>query len=250
MTLLEFCNVTKRFCDGLRAVAVLDDVSFELREGETVGVLAARRAGKTTLLRVVAGLETPDEGEVRWRGSDLAGLSVDARSCARRLDGIALAVGDRRGGDSVTVLEHVAMPLYSDGFSMERAEECAWSALELVEMPGLGRVPTASLRLAERVRVELARAIARGPALLLIDEPAVLPQPKEAQALYALIYSLPKQLGMSLLIASEDVTALRGVRRVLNLDNGRLYSTDSRHKVIDMSEHRGNSGRSSGAGAS
>lgn len=247
MTLLEFHNVTKRFRDGLREVAVLDNVSFELLEGETVGVLAARRAGKTTLLRIAAGLETPDEGEVRWRGSDLAGLGIDARSCVRRLGGIALADGDRRGGDSITVLEHVATPLYSDGFNMERAEESAWSALEVVERSELGRVPTASLRLADRVRVELARAIAHGPALLLVDEPAVLPQPKEAQALYALIHSLPKQLGMSLLIASEDVTALRDVRRVMNLDNGCLYSTESRRQVIDMSERRRTSGHSNNA---
>jgi ABC-type methionine transport system ATPase subunit len=250
MALLEFRNVTKRSRDGLLEVAVLDDISFELFECETVGVLASGRAGKTTLLRVAAGLEVPDEGEVRWRGRDLAGLNIDARSCARRLQGIVLAQGDRRVSDSVTVLEHVATPLYSDGFNMRRAEECAWSALEMVEIPELGRVSTSSLRLAERVRVELARAVARRPALLLFDEPAVLPQPKEAQALYALIHSLPKRLGMSLLIASEDITVLRGVGRVLNLDNGRLYSTDSRHRVIDMSERRGSGGRSHGAGAS
>ncbi len=210
MMLLEFCNVTKRFRDGLREVAVLDGVSFELFEGEMVGVLVSRRAGKTTLLRVAAGLEVPDEGEVRWRGKALSGLSIDARSSARRHEGIALAQGDRRLSDAITVLEHVATPLYSDGFNMRRAEECAWSALEMVEVPELGRVSTSSLRLVERVRVELARAIVRRPALLLIDEPAVLPQPKEAQALYALIHSLPKQLGMALLIGSEDVTVLRG----------------------------------------
>jgi ABC-type methionine transport system ATPase subunit len=250
MALLEFRNVTKRFHDGLREVVVLDDISFELFEGETVGVLASRRAGKTTLLRVAAGLEIPDEGEVRWRGSDLAGLNIDARSRARRLEGITLAQGDRRVSDSITVLEHVATPLYSDGFNMRRAEECAWSALGMVEIPEFGRVSTSSLRLAERVRVELARAIARSPALLLFDEPAVLPQPREAQALYALIHSLPKQLDMSLLIGSEDITALRGARRVLNLDNGRLYSTESRRKVIDMLERRGSGGRGNSADAS
>ena len=250
MAHLEFHNVTKRYRDGLREIAVLDGISFELFEGEAVGVLASRRAGKTTLLRVAAGLEVPDEGEVLWRGSDLARLNTDARSRARRLEGIALAKGDRRAGDSINVLEYVATPLYSDGLNTRRAEERARSALEIVEIPELGRVATSSLRLAEQVRVELARTIVRGPALLLVDEPAVLPQPKETQALYALIHSLPKQLGMSLLVGSEDITALRGTGRLLNLDNGSLYSTDSRRKVIDMSERRGSGGRSKSTGAS
>jgi ABC-type transporter Mla maintaining outer membrane lipid asymmetry ATPase subunit MlaF len=83
----------------------------------------------------------------------------------------------------------------------------------------------------------------REPAVLLIDEPAVLPQPKGAEAFYALIHSLPKLLGLSLLIASEDVSALRGAGRVMNLDGGRLYSTDSRRKVISFTERRGRGGR-------
>ncbi|HEY2282807.1 MAG TPA: ATP-binding cassette domain-containing protein [Solirubrobacteraceae bacterium] len=231
--------MTKRFRDGLRKVAVLDGVSFELYAGETLGVLAARGAGKTTLLRVAAGLEAPDEGEVCWRGHDLVRLSADERARARRHGGIALARGDWRTGDSKVVVEHVAMPLYAEGLGVERAEACAWRALETVGATGLGYTPTGRLGLAERVRVELARAIVREPALLLIDEPAVLARPSDARAFYALIHSLPKQLDLSLLIASEEVAALRGAGRVMSLDSGRLYSTDSRRKVISFPERRG-----------
>jgi ABC-type methionine transport system ATPase subunit len=239
MTVLAFRDVTKRFRDGLREVAVLDGVSFELYAGETLGVLASRGAGKTTLLRVAAGLQTPDEGEVCWHGRDLAGLSSNERARARRHGGIALARGDWRAGDSKVVVEHVAMPLYCEGLRMQRAEACAWRALETVQATGLGYAPTGRLGLAERVRVELARAIVREPALLLIDEPAVLPQPQDARDFHALIHSLPKRLDLSLLIASEEVAALRGAGRVMNLDGGRLHSTDSRRKVISFPERRG-----------
>jgi ABC-type methionine transport system ATPase subunit len=238
MTILAFRDVTKRFRDGLREVAVLDRVSFELYEGETVGVLASRGAGKTTLLRIAAGLEVPSEGEVCWRGRNLAELNPDERARARRHRGIAFARGDWRAGDSMDVIEYVAMPLYSEGLSMMRAETCARRALALVQAQGLGGVSTSRLGLAERLRVELARAIVREPALLLVDEPAVLPQPKDAQAFYALVHSLPKQLGLTLLIASEEVSALRGAARVMNLDNGRLHSTDSRRRVISLTERR------------
>ena len=239
MIVLAFREVTKRFRDGLRKVAVLDGVSFELYAGETLGVLAARGAGKTTLLRAASGLETPDEGEVCWRGRDLAGLSADERARTRRHGGIALARGDWRTGDSKVVVEHVAMPLYAEGLGMERAEACAWRALERVQATGVGYTPTGRLGLVERVRVELARAIVREPALLLIDEPAVLARPGDAQAFYALIHSLPKELDLSLLIASEEVAALRGAGRVMSLDGGHLYSTDSRRKVISFAERRG-----------
>jgi ABC-type methionine transport system ATPase subunit len=238
MTVLAFRDVTKRFRDGLRDIAVLDGVSFELYEGETVGVLASRGAGKTTLLRLAAGLQAPDGGEICWRGRDLAGLSVDERARVRRHDGIALACGDWRAGDSKVVIEHVALPLYSEGLSTMRAEACARRALEVTQAIGLGHVLTSRLGMAERLRVELARAIVREPALLLVDEPAILPRPTEARDLYALMHSLPKQLGLSLLIASEEVAALRGAGRVMNLDNGRLHSTDSRRKVISFPERR------------
>lgn len=239
MTVLTFRDVTKRFCDGRREVAVLDGVSFELCAGDTVGVLASRGAGKTTLLRVAAGLELPDEGEVCWQGRSLAKLSADERARVRRHGGIALASGDWRAVDAKRVHEHVATPLYSEGLSMVSAETCARRALGLVQSHGLDHIPTSRLSLADRLRVELAHAIVREPALLLVDEPAVLPQPKDAQDFYALVHSLSKRLGMSLLIASEEVSALRGARRVMNLDNGRLYSTESRHEIISLAEWRG-----------
>lgn len=242
MSLLAFCEVSKRLRDGVREVCVLDGVSFEVCAGETVGVRASRGAGKTTLLRVAGGLEVPDAGEVRWRGRDLAGLRADERARVRRRGGIALACGDWRPGASLRVIEHVARPLYSDGLSMVSAEGCARDALRLVGAPELGHVLTGRLSVVERLRVELARAIARRPALLLFDEPAVLPRPREAQSFYALLHSLPGLLDLSLLIASEDVSALRGAGRVMTLDRGRLYATDSRRNVVGFPQRRGGRG--------
>ncbi len=250
-TILEFCEVTKRFRDGLRPLAVLDRVSFEIYEGETVGVLASRRAGKTTLLRLAAGLDTPDEGEVRWRGRPFSKLRPDQRAHARRGGGVALVRGDSPVRDGRLAIEHVSMPLYSEGLTIARAEDCARRALKTVEASELAYTSIGRLGLGERLRVELARAIAREPGLLLVDEPAVITKPGEAKEMYALLHVLPERIGCALMIASEEVAALRGASRIriMSLDGGRMYSADRRRKVVSLSERRSGTGGVSAGGS-
>jgi ABC-type lipoprotein export system ATPase subunit len=234
MSLLAFRQVSKRFPDGTREIPVLDRISFEVEVGERVGLLASRRAGKSTLLKIAAGLMAPDEGELLWDDLDLAEMDHDRRSQARRRDGIAFVRGDWRTSRSTSVLQHITIPLYSGDLNMLEAEKRARWALELVDASNLGHQGTSELGLSERLTVELARAIAREPRLLLVDEPAVFPQSQDARAFYELLRSLSEQVGCALLIASEEVTALRGCKPMMSLSGGRLSSTTARQKVIDF----------------
>jgi ABC-type methionine transport system ATPase subunit len=238
MTLLELRDVCKTFRDGMRPRVVLDSVSFEIDAGETIGILASRLAGKTTLLKVIAGLELPDSGSVLWEGRDLTKMSADARAEYRQLKGIAVASCDWRPLVSEPVVTHVATPLYCCGMRSDQAERCAYRALELAQVSHTGHRMTDRLGINDRVRVELARALAREPRVLLVDEPALLPQPSDAHEFFALLHDLAKQLGLAMVIASEEVTAIRGSHRVMNLD-GHLYSTDSRRKVVELRPGRG-----------
>jgi putative ABC transport system ATP-binding protein len=233
MTLLELRNVSKTYRDGIRPRVVLDDVSFEIDAGETIGILASRLAGKTTLLKVAAGVELPDCGEILWEGHDLAKMSADVRAKYRQLKGIAVASCDWHPLTAEPVAGHVAMPLYSCGMRTDQAEECAYRALELAQASHTGHRMTDRLGVNDRVRVELARALAREPRVLLVDEPALLPQPSDARDFFALLYDLAKQLGLAMVVASEEVSAVRSSHRVMNLD-GQLYSTDSRRKVVEL----------------
>ena len=234
MSLLAFRQVSKRFPDGNREIVVLDRVSFEVEVGEKVGLLCSRRDGKTTLLRIAAGLTVPDEGKVLWEDRDLTEMSRDDRARARRECGVAVVQGDSRIERSLSVLAHVAHGLYSSGLTMTKAEKRALQALECLEATNFATWSTTELGVGERLTVELARAIVREPRLLLVDEPAVLPQPADARAFYALLHSLPERLGCALLIASEEVAPLRGCKPMMSLGGGRLSSTTSRRKVIDF----------------
>jgi predicted ABC-type transport system involved in lysophospholipase L1 biosynthesis ATPase subunit len=245
MTLLAICEVSKSYRDGMRDRLVLDRVSLQIGAGEKVGVLAAGRAGKTTLLKIAAGLESPDSGSVRWKSHDLTRLSANKRAVFLRREGMALVSCVQRPVVALPVAQYVARPLYSDGLKFGEAERCAHRALEWVEAPHLGYRMTDQLGMSEQVRVELARALIREPRLLLVDEPAVLPRPSDARKFYELLHGLPRRFNLAMLIASEEAMALRGAQRVMNLDR-RLYSsrktmepTDDDHNVVELRARRG-----------
>lgn len=234
MSLLAFRQVSKCFPDGGSKIAILDRVSFEVEVGETIGLLASRRGGKTTLLKIAAGLMAPDEGSVLWDDRELVEMTHSEAAHARRQGGIALVRGEWRTSRSTSVLQHISTPLYSGPSNMDEAEDRVLRTLELVGASHLGHRRTSELGSSERLLVELARAIIRQPRLLLVDEPAVFRNPEHARAFYGLLRSLPKKIGCALLIASEEVSALRGCKPMMSLSGGQLSSTASRRKVIDF----------------
>lgn len=232
--LLELTDVHRRLRDGASELLVLDGACLTVHEGELIGVYGERRAGKSTLMRIAAGLERADEGIVIFDGADVGALSVAARARLRRRGGIALALCDRGplSGGSCPVVEHVALPLTGDGLTLRESEALAHATLDRLDASALSHLRLDRLSLSERVRVELARALVREPRLLLVDEPAVLPSPGEARQLHALLRSLPRSHGPAVVIASQDMAALAGVQRFLTLVDGRLRGTDSRQQVI------------------
>jgi predicted ABC-type transport system involved in lysophospholipase L1 biosynthesis ATPase subunit len=244
VTLLELKNVDKSIRDGAREVVVLDDVSVGFDAKELIGVYGGRRSGKSTFLKIAAGLEVPDRGAVCFRGQDIAKLSFGACARLRRRHGLAFVSGDwRPDRANEPTIEHVAMPLTSDGMTLAEAEAPARAVLNRFDMMRWAHMPTDRLSVSERIRAELARAVAHEPAVLLVDEPAVLSSPSESRELYALLHSLSKE--MTVVIASEDMDAISGVDRFMTLDGGRLRTTDSRKRLYDAADRfRAAKGRS------
>lgn len=238
MSILSLKHVSKRYLDGRRPRAVLDDISLEVDPGDFIGIWGMRRTGKTTLLRVAAGAELPDEGEVWFDGHELTSMSSDARAKLQRHRGIGLVWTDWHPGRNRPVVEHVALPLLSDGMSLKDAKEPAQLLLARLDIAGCAYMSVNRLSRVERVRVSLARALVHRPRVLLVDEPSVPLGPSEAVDLYTLLRSLGRDSSIAIVVATDDVKPIRGARRMMSIGGGRLHSAGPSGTVLAFPDQR------------
>lgn len=233
MALLSFERVEKSY---VRAGVVFDALDLEVEVGDFVGVWGERRSGKSTLLRLAAGIETPDRGTVRFDGRDLAAMSEADRSRLRlREIGIATTSTDSAAlvaDRSTSVVELVALPLIFRGLSHAEASAIARRYLRMVDAADCMHAAPFELRAGEGTRVALARALVREPRLLLVDEPAVTHSPGERESIRELLHELSRTLRLAMLIASEEVTMMAGAPRILSVGGGTVVSNEQPGTVV------------------
>jgi len=213
MSLLEVQRVSKRF-GGVRAV---HEVSFVVEEGDLVGIMGPNGSGKTTLFNVIAGALAPDGGRVRFQGREIGGLPPH-RVCAH---GVARTFQLVRPFAGLTARENVLVGrLFGRADARGDAAGEAERLLALVGLAGRGEMPAAQLTLIDRKRLELARALATSPRLLLLDEFMAGLNPAETATAMALIRSLVRD-GLTVLMVEHIVWALMELsRRIIVLSAG------------------------------
>jgi len=214
MPLLEVARVSKGF-GGVRA---LHDVSFTVDDGELVGIMGPNGSGKTTLFNLIAGALRPDSGRVRLDGHEIGGLSPH-RVCAR---GIARTFQLVRPFAGLSALDNVLVGrLYGrDRAVGAGAVAQAERLLGLVGLQDRAGVPAAQLTLIDRKRLELARALATAPRLLLLDEFMAGLNPAETASAMTLIRKLQAD-GVTVLMVEHIVWALMGLAgRIIVLSAG------------------------------
>ncbi len=201
MALLEVERVSKGF-GGVRAV---HEVSFTVTEGELVGMMGPNGSGKTTLFNLIAGALAPDGGRIRFHDRDVAGLAPH-RICAR---GVARTFQLVRPFAGLTALDNVLVGRLYGRARGSRAEATAEAhrLLALVGLDGRAATPAARLTLIDRKRLELARALATAPALLLLDEFMAGLNPVETATAMALVRGLVAG-GLTVLMVEHIVWAL------------------------------------------
>jgi putative ABC transport system ATP-binding protein len=216
MSLLALEHVCKRYREAQRERVVLDDVSLEVHPGELVVVWGMRRSGRTTLLRIAAGIQAPDSGSVHFDGCDLA------QTCEGALgEGIGYVRKGLRGSEEEGVLEQVAAPLLARGMSVEQARARARMALSRTGAQECTALRVSELGGGEGVRVALARTLALSPALLVIDEPVGAVELGERDEILALLRTLAGE-GVAVLASAGDASELAGAHRPLSLGEGQL----------------------------
>lgn len=226
--LLELEGLSKSY----GALKVIDDLDVRLDEGEALGVVGPNGAGKTTMLHLAAGQLRPDAGRVRLEGRDVTGLPARAR-CQL---GLARTYQVPQPFTGMTVYENV---LVGATFGGDReAHPAALAALELAELTGKANRLAGSLTLLERKRLELARALATGPRVLLLDEVAGGLTEPEVHQLVATVRQV-RQAGVSIVWIEHIVHALLSVAdRIVAINFGRKLIEGDPHTVMASPEVR------------
>jgi branched-chain amino acid transport system permease protein len=211
--LLEVQGIDKAFI-GLQA---LSEVSFDVREGEILGIIGPNGAGKTTLFNVLNGFLLPDRGEVRWLGAPITGLRPHL-VCRR---GIGRTFQVVRVFPHLTVLENVMVGAFAHGDAPGAARERSQAALGRVSLVEQAGVLPAGLTTLELRLMELARCLATSPRLVLLDEP-LAGLSAEGVELMAVMIRRTRAAGVTVVIIEHTIQALvKLADRLVVLDHGR-----------------------------
>ncbi len=229
-----------RHFGGLRA---LDDVSFTVRESGIFGLIGPNGAGKTTLFNVITGFLPPTAGRVRFRGEDVTGWSADrvtSQGIVRTFQNIRL-FRERPAIENVIIGQHLRMhatlldallvtPAHRRDEARARAR--ARQLLRLVGLAGREEDLARSLSYGDQRRLEIARALAAGPRLLLLDEPAAGMNPAETQALMGLLRQVQQEEDLTILLIEHDMKLVMGVcDHIVVLNFGRKIAEGTPNEV-------------------
>ena len=229
--ILEIKKLFKSF-GGLEA---LKDINFNIDRGEIIGLIGPNGAGKTTLFNCVAGIEKPTDGEIIFKNSDRS-ISIGGKKPeAVTALGIARTFQNIRLFDNLTVIDNVKIGRHCRTKStffgavvrnkFQRSEEkaiteTAHQFLEFVGLKGRGQEIASSMPYGDQRRLEIARALATQPYLLMLDEPAAGMNPQESRDLMALIRRI-RDKGITILLIEHDMKVVMGVcERVVVINHG------------------------------
>jgi peptide/nickel transport system ATP-binding protein len=233
--LLAAVGLRKTFRLGARPVAALDDVSFELAPGETLGLVGPSGSGKSTLARVLMRLLVPDGGAVRFSGEDLLALSGKRlRRIRKRLQMVfqePLAAFNPRA----TVESALAAPLRVHAIVPARRRAAAIAALlDRVGLPAaLATRAIHEISGGQRQRVAIARALATEPDLIVLDEAVSALDVTARGRILNLLVDLQRERGLAYIFVSHDIAVVRAIaHRIAIMDHGRIVESGAAAAVV------------------
>ena len=220
--LLDIENIGKDVANGNGTLTILHDISFQVRAGESLAIVGASGSGKTTLLGLMAGLELPSRGAVKWQGQDITVLDEDARAALRgRMLGFVFQSFQLL--PTMTALENVMLPLELQG-----AKDARERAMEVLARVGLAERTMhypKHLSGGEQQRVALARAFVVKPMLLLADEPTGNLDAITGAEIIELMFAMNAERGTTLVLVTHDDMLAARCARVIRMSSGRVIGS-------------------------
>jgi branched-chain amino acid transport system ATP-binding protein len=223
--LLSVVDISKRF----RGLVAVDKVSFTLAEGEIFAVIGPNGAGKTTLFNMIAGMLAPDEGTITFRGRRIDGMPADA---VCRL-GIGRTFQIVRPFPALSVEDNVTVGALLHRSDVEAARSYAREVLARLDLFDKRGVTASALTLPDRKRLEVARALATDPKLLLLDEVMAGLVPTETDRMVEILRGLNRDLGVTILLIEHVMRAVMALAgQVLVLHHGAAIAQGSPQEVV------------------
>jgi branched-chain amino acid transport system ATP-binding protein len=223
--LLSVEAVTKRF----RGLVAVDRVSFDVPEGVIFAVIGPNGAGKTTLFNMIAGGFPPNEGTIRFLGERIDGVTPD-EACRR---GIGRTFQLVRPFPALTVEENVVVGALLRASDLESARTAAVGVLRRLDLYDKRHQPASSLTLPDRKRLEVARALATRPKLLLLDETMAGLRPTETDRMVAILRELNRETGLTILLIEHVMRAVMALAsRILVLHHGAAIAEGAPSEVV------------------
>jgi ABC-type Fe3+/spermidine/putrescine transport system ATPase subunit len=216
-------GLTKRF----GAVTAVDNVDLDIAPGELFALLGGSGCGKTTLLRLLAGFETPDAGRIFIDGQDMTGVPPHLRPVNMMFQSYALF-------PHMNVVENVGYGLRREGVARSEIAMRATDVLEQVRLTECARRRPAQLSGGQRQRVALARALVKRPKILLLDEPLAALDRKLREGTRFELVRLQAELGLTFVMVTHDqAEAMSMASRLAVMDRGRLVQVGTPHEVYE-----------------
>jgi len=217
--MIKLSNVTKTVRSGDDGLTILDDVSFEIPDGEFVAVTGASGSGKSTLLGLIAGLDAPSSGQIFVDGEEITTQSED--NLARiRSEKIGFIFQSFHLIPSLTAFENIMIPMEILGLA--DVNQRATQLLEKVGLTNRGHHYPAELSGGEQQRVAIARAFANSPKILLADEPTGNLDSKNGQHIFYLMQELHRQNNVTLVLVTHDAILAEQAERRIVLTDGKV----------------------------
>ena len=215
--MIELLNISKRY----GATQVLKGVNLMVKEGEFVSIRGKSGVGKTTLLKIMGLLETPDKGEVKLFGKTASGLSYDEKS-ELRLRHIGFVFQFFNLIPSLTVLENIELPLALAGINKYERRRRAHKLLKYFGLTGLAERFPDTLSGGERQRVAVIRALANSPKIILADEPTSSLDDENSELLMELLREINRERKVTIVLTTTDLYEKLSTTRDYVLKEGRL----------------------------